>query len=121
MSSKIIPGEIVFKLHDTFGFPFDLTADIAREQDLELDQAGFKKCMEEQIKNSKRLRRLISKYQENRDLVLMGGYVQGQDQDLDTALGLWPDILTFLQQEQSEGNSYESACTSLSQLVGHLA
>ena len=76
---------------------------------------------DEQIKNSKRLRRLISKYQENRDLVLMGGYVQGQDQDLDTALGLWPDILTFLQQEQSEGNSYESACTSLSQLVGHLA
>jgi flagellum-specific ATP synthase len=76
---------------------------------------------DEQIKNSKRLRRLISKYQENRDLVLMGGYVQGQDQDLDTALGLWPDILTFLQQEQSEGNSYESACKSLSQLVGHLA
>ncbi|MDA9936495.1 alanine--tRNA ligase [Gammaproteobacteria bacterium] len=53
MSSKIIPGEIVFKLHDTFGFPFDLTADIAREQDLELDEAGFRKCMEEQIKNSK--------------------------------------------------------------------
>jgi len=76
---------------------------------------------DEQIKNSKRLRRLISKYQENKDLVLMGGYVQGQDQDLDTALGLWTDILTFLQQEQSEGNSYESACTSLSQLVGHLA
>ena len=38
MSSKVIPGEIVFKLHDTFGFPFDLTADIAREQDLELDE-----------------------------------------------------------------------------------
>ena len=53
MSSKVIPGEIVFKLHDTFGFPFDLTADIAREQDLELDEGGFKKCMEEQIKNSK--------------------------------------------------------------------
>ena len=53
MSSKVIPGEIVFKLHDTFGFPFDLTADIAREQDLELDEAGFNKCMEEQVKNSK--------------------------------------------------------------------
>ena len=53
MNSKIIPGEIVFKLHDTFGFPFDLTADIAREQDLELDEAGFNQCMEDQIKNSK--------------------------------------------------------------------
>ena len=53
MDSKVIPGDIVFKLHDTFGFPFDLTADIAREQDLELDEEGFKQCMEEQVKNSK--------------------------------------------------------------------
>ena len=37
MTSSVIPGEVVFKLHDTFGFPFDLTADIAREQDLKLD------------------------------------------------------------------------------------
>jgi flagellum-specific ATP synthase len=73
-----------------------------------------------QIKNANKLRRLISKYQENRDLVLMGGYVQGQDQDLDIALGLWPDILSFLQQDQAEENSYEDACNSLAQLVGHL-
>ena len=53
MNSKVIPGDVVFKLHDTFGFPFDLTADIAREQDLELDEEGFKKCMEEQVQNSK--------------------------------------------------------------------
>ena len=53
MDSKVIPGDIVFKLHDTFGFPFDLTADIAREQDLKLDEAGFNQCMEEQVKNSK--------------------------------------------------------------------
>ena len=73
-----------------------------------------------QIKNANKLRRLISKYQENRDLVLMGGYVQGQDQDLDIALSLWPDILSFLQQDQAEENSYEDACDSLAQLVGHL-
>ena len=53
MDSKVIPGDVVFKLHDTFGFPFDLTADIAREQDLKLDEAGFNQCMEEQVKNSK--------------------------------------------------------------------
>ena len=75
---------------------------------------------DEQIKNANKLRRLIAKYQENRDLVLMGGYVQGQDQDLDIALSLWPDILAFLQQDQAEENSYEDACNSLSQLVGHL-
>ncbi|MGY8772095.1 MAG: alanine--tRNA ligase-related protein, partial [Gammaproteobacteria bacterium] len=53
MTSKIIPGDVVFKLHDTFGFPFDLTADIAREQDLTLDQEGFSQCMAQQVKNSK--------------------------------------------------------------------
>ena len=53
MDSKVIPGDIVFKLHDTFGFPFDLTADIAREQDLELDEEGFNQCMKQQVKNSK--------------------------------------------------------------------
>ncbi|MDB9738168.1 alanine--tRNA ligase [Gammaproteobacteria bacterium] len=52
MTSQVIPGEVVFKLHDTFGFPFDLTADIAREQDLTLDQKGFDICMAKQVKNS---------------------------------------------------------------------
>ena len=53
MTSSVIPGEVVFKLHDTFGFPFDLTADIAREQDLKLDEDGFNACMKEQVQNSK--------------------------------------------------------------------
>ncbi|HEB86190.1 MAG TPA: alanine--tRNA ligase [Gammaproteobacteria bacterium] len=45
LSGRIIPGETVFKLYDTYGFPVDLTADIAREQNLELDTAGFEKAM----------------------------------------------------------------------------
>jgi len=53
MTSNIISGEVVFKLHDTFGFPFDLTADIAREQNLKLDEDGFNACMKEQVQNSK--------------------------------------------------------------------
>ena len=53
LSSRTIPGEVVFKLYDTYGFPVDLTADIAREQNLELDQAGFEKCMEEQRRRSR--------------------------------------------------------------------
>jgi alanyl-tRNA synthetase len=45
---KIIPGDLVFKLYDTYGFPTDLTADIARERNLELDMAGFELAMAEQ-------------------------------------------------------------------------
>ena len=43
-----IPGEVVFKLYDTFGFPTDLTADIARERHLRLDMPGFERAMEAQ-------------------------------------------------------------------------
>ena len=45
LKGKEIPGETVFKLSDTYGFPVDLTADIARERDLTLDMAGFEACM----------------------------------------------------------------------------
>ena len=48
MKGKVIPGEVVFKLYDTYGFPADLTNDIARERNLTLDMAGFEKSMEEQ-------------------------------------------------------------------------
>ncbi|OTG83131.1 alanine--tRNA ligase [Acinetobacter sp. ANC 4648] len=41
LKGKTIPGATVFKLYDTYGFPADLTADIARERDLEIDEAGF--------------------------------------------------------------------------------
>ena len=51
--SDTIPGEVVFKLYDTYGFPVDLTADIAREQGLKLDQVGFDQCMEEQRQRSR--------------------------------------------------------------------
>jgi len=48
MSDKEIPGETVFLLYDTYGFPIDLTADIARERNLSLDIAGFEREMEAQ-------------------------------------------------------------------------
>jgi len=48
LTSKVIPGEVVFKLYDTYGFPYDLTADVARERNLEIDQAGFETAMEAQ-------------------------------------------------------------------------
>ncbi len=48
LTTKVIPGDIVFKLYDTYGFPVDLTADIARERGLEVDQSGFEEHMEAQ-------------------------------------------------------------------------
>jgi alanyl-tRNA synthetase len=48
LSGTVIDGATVFKLYDTFGFPVDLTADIAREHDLTIDQAGFEAAMDAQ-------------------------------------------------------------------------
>jgi alanyl-tRNA synthetase len=45
---NVIPGDVLFKLYDTFGFPLDLVADMARDQDLQLDQEGYQKAMQEQ-------------------------------------------------------------------------
>jgi len=50
--AKVIDGDTVFKLYDTFGFPVDLTADVARERGLEIDQTRFEAAMEEQRRRS---------------------------------------------------------------------
>ncbi|PAU52877.1 alanine--tRNA ligase [Pseudomonas sp. PIC25] len=48
LSGSVIPGNVVFKLYDTYGFPVDLTNDIARERELTLDEEGFEREMEAQ-------------------------------------------------------------------------
>ncbi len=53
LTSKTLPGELIFRLYDTHGFPVDLTNDIARERDLELDIEGFEKAMDEQREKSR--------------------------------------------------------------------
>ena len=50
---EILSGEFVFKLYDTYGFPVDLTADIARVNDLEIDKLGFDQAMDRQKQRSK--------------------------------------------------------------------
>jgi alanyl-tRNA synthetase len=48
LKDDVIPGAVVFKLYDTYGFPFDLTADIARERNLKLDEVGYEREMDAQ-------------------------------------------------------------------------
>ncbi|WP_116963233.1 alanine--tRNA ligase [Fastidiosibacter lacustris] len=53
LTDSIIPGDIAFRLYDTYGFPLDLTADIARERNLSVDEQGFLTCMEAQKERAK--------------------------------------------------------------------
>ncbi len=53
LESRTIPGDVVFKLYDTYGFPVDLTADVARERDLAIDQPGFEAAMQAQRDKAK--------------------------------------------------------------------
>ncbi|QJI44746.1 alanine--tRNA ligase [Pseudomonas sp. ADAK2] len=48
LKGTVVPGDVVFKLYDTYGFPMDLTADIARERNLTVDEVGFEREMEAQ-------------------------------------------------------------------------
>ncbi|NMX62804.1 alanine--tRNA ligase [Pseudomonas sp. WS 5059] len=48
LKGTVVPGDVVFKLYDTYGFPMDLTADIARERELTVDEVGFEREMEAQ-------------------------------------------------------------------------
>jgi alanyl-tRNA synthetase len=52
-NSKKLPGDMVFKLHDTYGFPLDLTREIAGEEGLAIDEDGFKKEMSEQKRKAR--------------------------------------------------------------------
>jgi alanyl-tRNA synthetase len=70
LTSSVIPGETVFRLYDTYGFPADLTADIARERGLSIDQAGFDVAMEAQRGRA----RAASKFgAESRDSIKLSG------------------------------------------------
>lgn len=53
VTSNILPGEVAFKLYDTYGFPLDLTADVCREKNMQIDEAKFNQCMEQQRQRSR--------------------------------------------------------------------
>ncbi len=62
LKTNLIPGDIIFKLYDTYGFPVDLTADIARERGLVVDHEGFEKSMDEQRQRSRSSSKFAADY-----------------------------------------------------------
>ena len=66
---------------------------------------------------ARKFRRLVSLYMENRDLLLMGGYVPGQDAELDLAVSLWPALMKFIQQQESEKADFASSEAELRKLM----
>lgn len=65
LDNDVIPGDTVFKLYDTYGFPMDLTADIARERGLQVDEAGFEAAMSVQRDNSRQASNFGVDYNDN--------------------------------------------------------
>jgi alanine--tRNA ligase len=53
ITNAILPGDVAFKLYDTYGFPLDLTADVCREKNITIDEDSFNQCMEEQRKRAR--------------------------------------------------------------------
>ena len=64
LEGEVIPGSVVFKLYDTYGFPADLTNDVAREKGLKIDEEGFAQAMAEQRKRAQQASQFDTDYNE---------------------------------------------------------
>ena len=84
LKSNTIPGETVFKLYDTYGFPVDLTADIARERELHLDMEGFEKEMASQRERARKAGKFEASYHDKLDVQGTTEFT-GYDHTVDTS------------------------------------
>ena len=75
LDGGVIPGETAFKLYDTYGFPLDLTADIARERGLTVDNAGFETAMDAQRDRARAASRFDADYGPKKDINLESKFV----------------------------------------------
>ena len=72
---------------------------------------------EEQKNLAKNFKKLVSVYQESRDLVLMGGYTKGQDAAIDEAHEIWPKLVDFIKQDQNYKSNYDDSIKDLKALI----
>ncbi len=75
----------------------------------------------EHLMAARRLKQWVSKYNKSRDMVAMGAYMPGNDQELDQALKAWPHIQTFLRQESDQVLSFEESLRNLISVTGSSA
>ena len=89
LDGKVLPGETVFKLYDTYGFPFDLTADVCRERGVSLDEDGFQQALEAQRERARAASQFGADYSASIELegeTAFTGYDRLEDQAKVTAL-----------------------------------
>ena len=89
LDGKVLPGETVFKLYDTYGFPFDLTADVCRERGVSLDDDGFQQALEAQRERARAASQFGADYSASIELegeTAFTGYDRLEDQAKVTAL-----------------------------------
>ncbi len=82
LKGDTLSGNVVFKLYDTYGFPLDLTADIAREHDLKIDEAGYEAAMEQQRQTARAAGKFDTDYTDKLDVTGetdFSGYDKTQD------------------------------------------
>ncbi len=84
MSGDTLAGDVVFKLYDTYGFPLDLTADIARENGLKIDEEGFEIAMNQQRERARAAGKFATDYNDKLD-VKGETFFSGYDKTEDTA------------------------------------
>ncbi|QNI02097.1 alanine--tRNA ligase [Halomonas sp. SH5A2] len=89
LKGDVLPGETVFKLYDTYGFPYDLTADVCREREVTLDEEGFQRELEAQRERARAASQFGADYSASIELdgeTTFTGYDRLEDQSNVTAL-----------------------------------
>ncbi len=117
LTGKTIPGDTIFKLYDTFGFPVDLTADIARERDYEMDLDGFDQAMEAQRQRARSAKTFGIDYSQSLTIggeTAFNGYQNLHDKSTVLALLLGDEWRSDTNAQAAEGDHVQLVLASTS-------
>ncbi|WP_264874552.1 flagellar protein export ATPase FliI [Vibrio agarivorans] len=112
----ILDGHIVLsrQLAESGHYPaIDIAQSISRTMPLVVDKP--------QVQNVMQFKHLYSRYQEVKELIPLGGYQPGNDEVMDTAVRVYPALMSFLQQSQDEASAFEQSQQQLAQLIGEIS